>query len=274
MTVTSFLTLQQIEEFNLRGVLFLEGLLSADAVLGARDYVRRRLAQAGLWNNGTWRLDEPQRQAAGLKTSLVIGNKHPAVEALIQERDLLAAVNSLLDGQPFDRKIHRRPQILFTLPNAFTWSIPKGWHVDIPRLASGLCPGLQMFGFLEEVGPRAGGTLVVAGSHLLFNCGRFIKQRELTRMLRRTPFFRHLYDAAGSPSLRDDASTIEMATEEDGAVLELVELTGRPGDVYLMDLRMLHALAPNASDRPRVMATHRFVRADAIAELASGFAWR
>jgi hypothetical protein len=273
MTVTPSLTIQLIEEFNLRGLVFLEGLLSAGGVRRARDYVRGRLAPMGLWSNGMWVCDEIQGQAVRLKTSKVIGNKHPDVGALIQEQGLLTAIDTLLEGQPFDREVHRRPQILFTLPNATTWSIPNGWHVDIPRLASGRRSGVQMFAFLEEVEPRGGGTLVVAGSHLLLNSGRLIKQRELSRLLRRRPFFQRLY-ATGSPGRVDGASILGETRDEDGISLEVVELTGRPGDVYLMDLRMLHTGAPNTSDRPRVMATHRFVRADAIVELAKALEWR
>ena len=32
-----------------------------------------------------------------------------------------------------------------------------------------------------------------------------------------------------------------------------------PGDVYLTDMRLLHTPAPNATDKLRVMLTHRFV---------------
>ena len=55
--------------------------------------------------------------------------------------------------------------------------------------------------------------------------------------------------------------------------LEVVELTGSPGDAYLTDLRLLHTGAPNATNCPRMMATHRFVREDVIQELAEGFGW-
>jgi len=52
-----------------------------------------------------------------------------------------------------------------------------------------------------------------------------------------------------------------------------VELCGAPGDAYLVDLRVLHAAAPNASDRPRMMATHRFIREGVEQELAEAFGW-
>ncbi|HEY2357602.1 MAG TPA: hypothetical protein VGH86_09135 [Phenylobacterium sp.] len=40
-----------------------------------------------------------------------------------------------------------------------------------------------------------------------------------------------------------------------------------------MDLRTFHATAPNASDRPRVMVTERFVRADLVGEIARAAEW-
>jgi ectoine hydroxylase-related dioxygenase (phytanoyl-CoA dioxygenase family) len=45
------------------------------------------------------------------------------------------------------------------------------------------------------------------------------------------------------------------------------------GDAWLMDLRTLHVAAPNCSARPRLMATHRFLRADLTCELAAAFGW-
>jgi hypothetical protein len=149
------------------------------------EHVQRRLAPLGLWREGAWRLGDtprPRWPASGLKTSKVIGNKHPDVQALLDEPALLSAVDALLGGRAFDRTAFRRPQILFTLPNSDTWMVPTDWHVDSPRLASGRAPGA-------------------------------------------------------------------------------------PGDAYFTDLRVLHSGAPNAADRPRIMATHRFVRTDVMQEL-------
>jgi ectoine hydroxylase-related dioxygenase (phytanoyl-CoA dioxygenase family) len=48
--------------------------------------------------------------------------------------------------------------------------------------------------------------------------------------------------------------------EADGVPIEVVELTGAPGDLWLMDIRALHTAAPNASTAPRLMMTWRFLR--------------
>ena len=262
------LTPQHREAFERQGVLKLDSLLSADVVREARELVYRKLEQVGVTQDGGWRLGDgskPQWPATGLKTSKVIGNRQPEFEALIGEPDVIAVVDALLEGQPYDRTIFKRPQLLLTLPNAEAWSLPSGWHSDFPRLASRQSPGIQLFVCLDKVLPSGGGTLVVAGSHRLLNSGRFLRTADITAALGRAAFFQRLF--AGS-----EATDLPVG-EEDGVELQVMEMTGAPGDAYLMDLRLLHAAAPNALDRPRLMATHRFARADLMRESADGFGW-
>jgi hypothetical protein len=275
MSGTLLITPDQLDEFDRRGVLRLRGVICADRVRRAREYVQRRLALLGLWKDGAWCIGDnsrPKWPAAGLKASKVIGNKHPDVEALLEEPALLAAVEALLGGDAFDRIVYPRPAVLFTLPNSDTWTVPTGWHVDTPRLASGRMPGVQLFTFLDTVEARGGGTLVVAGSHRLLNEGRFVRVNELRQLLCREAFFRNLY-SEGQASVEDRARLLEQTSAVADVALEVVELTGSPGDAYLTDLRLLHTAAPNAADRPRMMATHRFVREDVMKEVAEGFGW-
>ena len=266
------LTPEQRTEFDRAGVLRLEGLLSAEGVRRAREAVLRPLARLGLWRDGAWRLDaapRPTWPAAGLKTGQAIGNKHPELAALTAEPAVAAVVDTLLDGRPFDRTIQKRPQVLFTLPNADQWFVPNGWHADYPRLASGQGGGVQLFAFLDVVAPGGGGTVVVAGSHRLLNQGRDLRMQDLKRLLCREPYFRRLY-----ADTQDDRSALMNAVGEvEGVALKLVELTGAPGDAYFVDLRVLHAGAPNAAARPRMMLTDRFVPADMVGELARAFGW-
>jgi hypothetical protein len=269
MTQTKSLTYDQIEAFDRLGVLRLDGLISAERVRRARAAVLAPLARRGLWRDGAWRLDaapKPRWPASGLKTAKVIGNKHPALAALLEEPALRAAVDVLLDGRPFDNAVYRRPQVLFTLPNADRWTLPNGWHVDCPRVASGVRPGVQLFTFLDVVEPGGGGTLAIAGSHRLLNDGRHYRLKEMTPRLRREAFFRDLYGA--TPSRTD----LPVGAVGD-VPLRVVEMTGAPGDVWLVDLRVLHSAAPNAAERPRLMATHRFFRADVMREVAEAFGW-
>lgn len=272
---TSALKPKQLEEFERQGVVRLEGLLSADSLRAARDVVLRQLAKLGLWKDGAWRLDavpRPQWPDHGLKTSKVIGNRHEALAALIADPALRAAVGSLLGGRAYAaRGSYKRPQVLFTLPNAKTWTLPDGWHADSPRLASNESAGVQLFTFLEPVEPRGGGTVVVAGSHRLMNEGRHIRPKDLVSRLRREVFFRDL--TLARPSLGGQSAGLP-AGAVDGVPLQVMEITGEPRDAWLMDLRVLHASAPNAGDRPRVMLTHRYERADLLSEVAEAWGWR
>jgi ectoine hydroxylase-related dioxygenase (phytanoyl-CoA dioxygenase family) len=275
MPGTLILTPKQLDEFDNRGVLRLAGLLSADRVRRAREHAQSRLARLGLWKDGAWCLGNsprPRSPATGLKTSKVIGNKHPDVEALLDEPALLSAVDALLAGCALDRTMSLRPQVLFTLPNSDTWKVPTDWHVDYPRLASGRRPGVQLFTFLDTVEHRGGGTLVIAGSHRLLNEGRFIRSRELRHRLCREPFFRELYSEA-PVNVADRARLLGQTGAVGDVALEVVELTGVPGDAFFTDLRVLHAGAPNAADHPRMMATHRFVRPDVVQELTEAYGW-
>ena len=55
----------------------------------------------------------------------------------------------------------------------------------------------------------------------------------------------------------------------DNVSLQVTELTGSPGDAYFTDLRLLHSLGPNASERPRLMVTQRLPRVSAAARMSA-----
>jgi len=267
------LTPEQHDEFSRRGVLRIEGLLSPARVTTAREFVLRRMQQFGLWEDGAWRLGDrpkPKYPDTGLKTSKVVGNKHQELEALVEEPALRAAVDALNGGRPFDRRMHPRPQLLFTLPNADAWMLPTAWHADAPRLPSRERPGVQLFACLDHIAPRGGGTLMIAGSHLLLNDGRHVRARDLRRELGREAFFRPLW--AAQPTRWEDDEALPSGVVGNVA-LQVMELTGAPGDGYLVDLRTLHSGAPNAADRPRMMITDRFIRADLAEEIAATYGW-
>ena len=110
--------------------------------------------------------------------------------------------------------------------------------------------------------------MAVSGSHQLLDGGRQLRAPDVRRELCREPFFRALYSEATARQVSADARA-----RVDGVELGLVEMTGEPGDAYVVDLRTLHSGAPNASDRPRLMMTQRFIRADLQAELAEAYGW-
>jgi hypothetical protein len=271
------LTPEQRNAFKRSGVVRIEGLLSAEGVSRAREAVLRPLEGLGLWKAGAWHLDaipRPQWPDTGLKTSKDIGNRCPELAALVEESALVAAVDVLLEGHSYERPgPNRRPQVLFTLPNAQTWTVPFGWHSDRPRLASGQSAGLQMFAFLDVVEAGGGGTLAIAGSHHLLNEKRPIRPSEIGRLLRAEPFFAELLDADTADSPQHRAGLLHRTGAVGNVQLQIVEMTGVPGDVWLVDLRVLHVGSPNVTERPRMMLTFRYERSDLLREVANAYGW-
>jgi ectoine hydroxylase-related dioxygenase (phytanoyl-CoA dioxygenase family) len=192
------------------------------------------------------------------------------LEALFDDATIRDLIGALFRDRAFDRTVYRRPQVLFSLPNIEAWTLPTGWHTDSPRLPSGERPGVQIFTFLEPVEAGGGGTLVVAGSHRLLNDGLARKPKDVNRLLRQQHFFRDLYAGRWRPTAQHALPCGQIGD----VPLRVVELTGRPGDVWITDLRALHAPAPNAAEQPRIMVTHRFLRADLMPEIAAAYGWR
>jgi hypothetical protein len=267
------LTQRQREQFDLAGVLHLPQLFSPKLLERAQAAVRRKLATCGLWSDGAWHLDAIPRPVwpdNGWKSpSKTLADRRSDVAALLEDVGLQGGVNSLLDGRPFERSAVS-PHLLFTLPNAERWFLPSLWHIDAPRLASGAFPGVQTFILLEDVVGRGGGTAIMAGSHKLLNDGRTIRPKHLAGLLiQQHAFFCPLF---GKQTLYFEPGTALPRAQCAGVEIQVMELTGQAGDVWFMDLRVLHATAPNASDRPRIMVTSRYHRSDLREEVAE--AWR
>jgi hypothetical protein len=267
------LTLHQREQFDRAGVLHIPHLLSPQLLECAQAAVRRKLAASGLWSDGAWHLDAMPRPIwpdNGWKSpSKTLADRRSDVAELLDDADLQSVVNLLLDGRPFERSAVS-PHLLFTLPNAERWFLPSLWHTDAPRLACGAFPGVQTFILLESVVERGGGTAIIGGSHKLLNDGRTIRPKHLGALLiQQHGFFRQLF---GKQPLYFESGAALPRAQIDGVDVQVMELTGQAGDVWFMDLRVLHATTPNASDRPRIMVTSRFHRSDLREEV--GEAWR
>ena len=242
--------------FEKRGLILLESFLPGEKVTSAREVLLGALERKGIWQDGDWQLEDlPQSTATDAGAKLTKDSKRSKVFQELMTQELVDTIEELSGCQPV-QPLADHPGVLFTLPNASRWSVPGTiWHLDIPRLPSGRPPGIQMFTFLNTVNPGGGGTLVVTGSHRLLNDRGFIRSRQLKRHLKREPYFRDLM----SKNLPDRHRFVEQPGRVGDVELQVVELHGGPGDVYLMDMRILHTLAPNASCVPRMMLTQRFV---------------
>ncbi len=140
----------------------------------------------------------------------------------------------------------------------------RGWHLDyMAPGAARRIPGLQIFLCLDRVEPRAGGTLVAAGAPRLIEAIRVQRgpawrghSAEVRRaVVREVPWFR----ALASQRAGEDRVARFMAqpTDVQGSSLQVVELVGEPGDVWLMHPWMLHAASANCGARPRMVVTER-----------------
>ena len=154
-------------------------------------------------------------------------------------------------------------QVLVTYPSGQPWDVPHHpWHLDHPYdQPDGVIWGVNVFLFVDEVAPRGGGTVVVRGSPK--HVRRFTQQvRPATRTQKQwrqafdasTPWFRALSDP---DDVDDRVERFLSVTEVEGIPTQVVELTGHSGDVVLCHPWLIHNIAPNANDRPRMMRASR-----------------
>ena len=255
--------------FAERGLIRLPGLLPEAVLAPARQRVYRAMTAAGGWRNGAWvgTDDGAKRRPRGKRNELKACSRTKEFRSLLTA-EVLAAARELAGGRPLQAMVPY-PQLLFTAPNAERWTVPHSmWHLDVPRLGEAGAPGVQMFTFLDPVARGGGGTLLVAGSHRLLNDAGALASRNVKRRLRRLPYFRELMNV-DAPHRERFAATVGHAGD---VPLQVVELVGEPGDVYFTDLRLLHSLGPNASRRPRIMATQRLLLAAAAAQVGDVYA--
>jgi hypothetical protein len=149
--------------------------------------------------------------------------------------------------------------IAFPESNA-QWEVPHAsWHLDLP--ASGSFEGLfavRLFTCLQPLHHGGGATLVAAGSHLLVEdlvrrkAGLRLHSADVRQALIRSyPWVRAL--CSRSETGARIARFMNVATAVDGAELRVIEMTGEPGDVFLVHPLLLHAPSTNCADVPRMV---------------------
>lgn len=148
---------------------------------------------------------------------------------------------------------------LVTFPNG-VWDVPHAvWHLDYPGTGSiEAPPAIRVFTFLEAVTPRGGGTLYIAGSHRVvadlvqsIGPGAIMRSADVKAVL-----------AVGDPWLAglfkpDGGDRVQRFMIEEGWArglpVRVEEMTGEPGDLIVMHPFVLHTVAPNELDAPRMM---------------------
>ena len=146
---------------------------------------------------------------------------------------------------------------LVTFPSGH-WELPHSvWHLDFPvSNAEEMLGTIRTFVLLEPVEPKGGGTCYVAGAHrvaaaLAREAGEVLRSRKVKQKLGREPWFAQLFSEKAIAD-REQHFMHEAASVR-GVDVQVRETVGGAGDVYLMHPAMLHTVATNGRDNPRMM---------------------
>lgn len=149
---------------------------------------------------------------------------------------ILPHITDVIEALAQTKVSSSQSQLLLSPPNQGAWRLDGlNWHTDISSSDQKKIPGIQAFVIVDDLERHGGATLLLSGSHRLAN------------------------DAQANARVRD---ALRGGQEGETALrqhdLSVVELSGRAGDVYLVDMRVLHTPSVNASKRLRLVATARF----------------
>jgi hypothetical protein len=242
------------QTFERDGIVKIPAAFTADDAARMRDVLWSELsARHGMdpADRSTWTTLRP----TGLKTT----QKHQVASAILGP-PLRSALDDLL-GTWIEPS--HQGQVLVTMPTGEPWAVPhRQWHTDAGFDGPEGLVAVKVWALLGDLEPGGGGTPQVAGSHRIV--ARYLSttdEREFKavrdQVLRSDPWFRNLTSDERSIDPMDEADL-------DGLPVRVVELTGQAGDVYLTHPWILHSIAPNASDTPRMMRS-RFIWAGASA---------
>jgi ectoine hydroxylase-related dioxygenase (phytanoyl-CoA dioxygenase family) len=167
------------------------------------------------------------------------------------------ALDELFGPDGWKRPRHwGNPAVTYRVSNT-PWELPTdGWHVDSAPDEHGRSRSVTVFVVLAELRPCGGGTLILTGSHqLVRQYGQHnVKNRAQRNLLgARDRWLAELWSRLPDPAPERRQRYLEKGAVVDGVALRVVEITGRPGDAFLMRAETFHAVAPNALDQPRMM---------------------
>lgn len=242
------------EQFAGRGFAAVRGAFSAAEAAAMADVVWDALGEHGFAR------DDPRTWRPGMFPGLHEIKAHP-VFAPIGGAPLRAALDALIPGW---RPPRQWGQFLVNFPEPGPWDVPrKIWHTDYEYHADPDRPpvGALVFVLLSDSAPRGGATPVVAGSpRVVAEFARGRAADELTPMKRARlalmesdPWLRGL---VGDTEQRV-ARYLERAGDVRGAPVQVTELTGAAGDVFIAHPWLLHASAPNCGAVPRLSRVQR-----------------
>jgi len=273
-----------MDDFETKGLLKLSGVVDQDVVKGVREAFWREISSRfQIYSDApeSWsaHFDGGQKAVRARRLS----GMNPIMKTLTDAGELStlqASIQQAFD-ETFGKNKWEPSSIWYSLlnfpGNQTEWNVPhKSWHADEPIVVGDSEPWtIFTFVFLDTVDHGGGSTTAVTGSHrraeqLAEKIGTrdemLIKAFESTnsglvdpktvRALAPTEIVRNL--------AKEDAWFRNLITEGAPNSPEsdhsVVELTGDPGDLILLDPRCLHSGSDNISDRPREVIRIDFKR--------------
>jgi ectoine hydroxylase-related dioxygenase (phytanoyl-CoA dioxygenase family) len=241
-----------VEHFRVHGWMRVPAAFTADHAAAMRAATWRAFATVGIMQSdpSTW-TDERPVHLKELKAD-------PAFRAVGSAR-VIDAIDAVLEGQEYDRP-KNWGAVFVALPSTQAWTVPsRGWHADANYMSAVSPPaGVRTHALFGDVAPRAGGTLIVAGSHRLVHqyfannpppAGT--RGAEFRTLLQGHPYIRDLHTEGDAADRA--ARFMGRAEEHDGVLLQVVENTGDAGDVILLHPLVLHVATPNSGTAPRFL---------------------
>jgi hypothetical protein len=258
------LTAEDHERLAATGIVRLPGAVDRATTDAMAAQVWESLAERGIdrADPGTWPEGYMGKHQSLRRRRVFDAFATPAVAALVD----------VLLGAGRWNEAGRWGPALVTFPESGPWTVPhRGWHVDVPATGDpDRATVARLFGYVSDVVPQGGGTVVVEGSHDVVrrlvaaapdhDAGGSVSIRR--RLLSLSPWFRALDREGAGDRVRQ---FMLDGDEVDGVRVRVAELTGEAGDVVVMLPWTLHSLAKNCSPAPRFMVTHSIYAAPTAA---------
>lgn len=146
-----------------------------------------------------------------------------------------------------------------SLPKPGPWTLPDGWHMDCGfERATWPVFAVKLFAFFAPVDPMGGGTMILPGSHRVVERyrarippGTGAGKDNWRPFMRHDPWLAQLLDGSRLPG--GGRSLVGQRHDIGGVPVEVVELSGQPGDVVITHLHVFHSASSNTGNRPRQM---------------------
>jgi Phytanoyl-CoA dioxygenase (PhyH) len=245
----------EIQRFHDDGYVVVRSAFSPDDARAMQDEWWSELGQVhGIERDDrtTWR-----RILSDLKAA-----KHSPIQQKIATARVRGVIDALL-GPGAWRAPADWGRPLVTFPERGGWDVPiELWHWDSDgSMHRDALNALFVVSFIGSVAPRSGGTLILSGSPRLLRRHedaltpdeRQSDARTRRRLFHRShPWLMALTGQAPSPPDRI-AAFMGAETDLGGVPVQVVELTGGPGDMVFCHPTMVHSVSPNRGSEPRFM---------------------